>query len=78
MGVLLTDEQKDIVSLFDDFMKNEVKPHLKEIDATGEFPVDLYKKAFELGFHLIEIPEEYGGNGFDHETVGVILETMGY
>ena len=29
-------------------------------------------------FHLIEIPEEYGGNGFDHQTVGVILETMGY
>ena len=40
MGVLLTDEQKDIVSLFDDFMKNEVKPHLREIDASGEFPVD--------------------------------------
>ena len=64
MGVLLTDEQKDIVSLFDDFMKHEVKPHLKEIDASGEFPVELYKKAFELGFHLIEIPEEYGDNGF--------------
>ena len=78
MGVLLTDEQKDIVGLFDDFMKHEVKPHLKEIDASGEFPVELYKKAFELGFHLIEIPEEYGGNGFDHQTVGVILETMGY
>lgn len=45
MGVLLTDEQKDIVSLFDDFMKHEVKPRLREIDESGEFPVDLYKKS---------------------------------
>lgn len=78
MGVILTEEQQDIVGLIDDFMKNEVKPYIKEYDESGEFPVDLYQKAFDLGFHMLEIPEAYGGSGFDHQTTGVCLETMVY
>lgn len=40
--------------------------------------MDIYQKAFELGFHLLDIPEEYGGSGLDHESFGVLLEEMGY
>lgn len=78
MAYLLTEEQRDLKKLIGDFMKGEVKPLIPEVDESGEFPVALYKKAFELGFHMLEIPEEYGGSGLDHETIGVLLEEMGY
>lgn len=78
MAIFLTEEQMELKSLIGSFMVNEVKPHLQELDESGEFPVDLYKKAFELGFHCLDIPEEYGGSGLDHTTMGILLEEMGY
>lgn len=77
MSVMLTPEQQDIKDLVRSFMENEVKPHIKEYDESGEFPVELYKKGFELGFHLLDIPEEFGGSGLDHKTMVVALEEMG-
>ena len=78
MGYTLTEEQLDLKNVVAEFMSKEVKPRLHEIDASGEFPVDLYKQAFEIGLHMLEIPEEYGGSGLDHQTVGILLEEMGY
>lgn len=75
---LLTDEQKDLKRLIHQFMEAEVKPHISEYDESGEFPVEIYKKAFDLGFHTLHIPEEYGGGGLDFSTMGVLLEEMGY
>ena len=78
MGYTLTEEQLDLKNVVAEFMSKEVKPRLHEIDASGEFPVDIYKQAFEIGLHMLEIPEEYGGSGLDHQTVGILLEEMGY
>ena len=78
MSIKLTEEQLELKELIGSFMEKEVKPHLRELDASGEFPVELYKKAFELGFHCLAIPEEYGGSGLDQVTMGVLLEEMGY
>ena len=78
MDIFLTEEQKDLKALIKDFMTKEVKPRLREIDESGEFPVDLYRKAFDLGFHALSIPEEYGGGGMNHVTMGVLLEEMAY
>lgn len=75
--LFLTDEQKELRSLIASFMKEEVKPHMAEFDKSGEFPVQIYKKAFDLGFHTLHIPEEYGGGGLDFSTMGVLLEEMG-
>lgn len=77
MATILTEEQKDLKELVKSFMENEVKPHIKEYDESGEFPFELYKKGFELGFHLLDIPEEFGGSGLDHKTLCVALEEMG-
>jgi len=78
MGIVLNDEQKELKELVGSFMKNEVKPQLGELDESGEFPAALYKKAFDLGFHCLDIPEAYGGSGLDHTTMGVLLEEIGY
>lgn len=77
MANILTDDQQDLKELVKNFMDNEVKPHIKEFDESGEFPVELYKKGFELGFHLLDIPEEFGGSALDHKTMCVVLEEMG-
>ena len=78
MGYVLTDEQKDLKSMVANFMSKEVKPHLAAIDESGEFPIDIYKQAFDIGLHMLEIPEQFGGSGLDHQTVGILLEEMGY
>ena len=58
MGYVLNEEQRDIVKMVADFASNEIKPRCAEWDVSGEFPMDLYKMAFEMGLHCMEIPEE--------------------
>lgn len=76
MAIILTPEQQDLKELVKNFMESEIKPYIKEYDESGEFPIELYKKGFELGFHLLEIPEEFGGSGLNHQTMCVALEEM--
>ena len=57
-------------------MEREVKPFMSQYDESGEFPVEIYKKAFELGLHCLSIPEEYGGAGMDYETTAMIFEEL--
>lgn len=78
MAYTLTDEQKDLKKLIGAFLKKELVPVAHEYDESGEFPAAIYKKAFDLGFHMLDLPEEYGGAGIDHESFGVLLEEMGY
>lgn len=46
-----------------EFSRAEIAPHVREMDARGEFRKDLLDKLFALGLMGIEIPEEYGGQG---------------
>lgn len=41
MGHILTEEQQGLVELVRDFANKVVKPHVKEFDETGEFPLEL-------------------------------------
>lgn len=58
------------------FGKNEVLKRARECDRTGEFPVDLYDKAIEMGLHMIDIPEKFGGGGFDPVTAVIVQEEL--
>ena len=74
MGYILNEESMDVVKLARDFAEKEVKPVCAEYDKNGEFPMDLYQKAFDLGFHALEIPEEFGGSGLDYYTCCAVYE----
>ena len=50
MNKLLTQEQLDLVDLVAEFGKNEVDPVSAECDRSGEFPWEVYRKAFDMGF----------------------------
>jgi len=76
MGYLLDQDQKELVAMVRDFAEKEIKPYAAEYDKTGEFPMELYKKGFEMGLHCLDIPEEFGGGGVDYMTVAAISEEL--
>ncbi len=77
MSYILDEKGKAIVSMAKAFMEAEVAPYVAELDREGKVPLDLYDKAFALGFHKMEIPKEFGGLGLDYITVAAALEEIG-
>ncbi len=66
MDFELTQEQRDIQKAAREFAENEFdKDYSLEIERSRKFPWKVWEKACELGFVGIDIPEEYGGQGFD-------------
>lgn len=43
------------------FAQQEVGPHVRAMDAAGQFRSDLIERFFELGLMAVSVPEEYGG-----------------
>jgi alkylation response protein AidB-like acyl-CoA dehydrogenase len=73
----LTEEQLQMAATAAQFAREEVLPRTAEIEAKkpGAVP-DLLRKAAELGFTAMDIPEEYGGLGMDKTTSTVITDFM--
>jgi len=72
----LTEEQKLLQKSVREFAEMEVRPLAKELDETGHFPRELFKKAAELGLTGVAFPEEWGGAGFDHLAYTIVIEEM--
>ena len=72
----MTEEQKEYVKMIHDFGEKEIKPNVAQWDREGYFPMEVYNKLFEMGIHLLDIPEEYGGFGLDKVTTGMIFEEI--
>ncbi|MCX8116528.1 MAG: acyl-CoA dehydrogenase family protein [Desulfobacterota bacterium] len=76
MDFTLTTEQQMIRDLCRNFVKNEVAPIAEEMDATGQFPYEVWKKMGELGIVGIPIPEEYGGGAMDWVSTMIAIEEI--
>jgi len=76
MVQLSPEELQEMVEMVRDFAIRRVKPQVAEFDRTGDFPLELLKEAFEMGLHVLEIPEEYGGSGMSYEQTAVIFEEL--
>ena len=76
MSLLYTEDQKSLIEMVRDFAEKEVKPYVAECDRKGECPIELFKPAMDMGLHILEIPEEYGGAGMDYETTAMIFEEL--
>ena len=76
MNLELTDEQQLLQKSVREFAEAEVKPLAKEIDETGRFPRDTFKKAAELGLTGVALPENYGGAGMDHVSYTIVVEEI--
>ena len=71
-----TEEHKMIRRMVRDFAENEIAPRAEEMDATDEFPDDLFRRMGELGIIGLPFPEEYGGSGLGYTSLVIALEEI--
>jgi alkylation response protein AidB-like acyl-CoA dehydrogenase len=73
----LNEEQRQMAATVAQFAHDEVLPATADIDAKkpGVLP-GLLRKAAELGFTSVDIPEEYGGLGMDKTTSAIIADHL--
>lgn len=75
-----TDEQKIAAETTKKFILEKVLPKIKEIDSQkGDYnlTVQLLREAAELGLLATDVPEKYGGAGFDLTTTMLVSEIIG-
>jgi len=72
----LTEEQSLLQRTVREFADTEVKPLAKELDETGHFPRENFRKAAELGLTGVAVPEQYGGAGMDHISYTITIEEI--
>jgi len=63
MDLRHSEEQQALAQTARDFTRKEIIPKAAHYDETGEFPREIFKKAWETGLMNVEIPEAYGGLG---------------
>ena len=76
MDFELSEEQQLIQATAREFAQAEIAPVAQQLDASGEFPSATIRKAAELGFMGIEVPEAYGGAGLDALSFCLIVEEI--
>jgi alkylation response protein AidB-like acyl-CoA dehydrogenase len=74
-----TSEHKDIAKAVEEFIKGEIISRGEEIETVNnELSRLLMRKAGELGFLGIDIPEKYGGMELDKISSAIVAEKFGY
>ena len=74
----LTEDQKMMAGVAQEFVEKEILPNLDRIDKLEPgLSVSLFQKSGELGLLGVTVPEEFGGLGEDLNTNTAILAEMG-
>ena len=76
MTALFSDEQLMIRDMARKFAEEELLPHSEAWDRDSHFPVDVIRKAAELGFASIYIKEDVGGTGLTRTDAALIFEQL--
>ncbi|MFI5251315.1 MAG: acyl-CoA dehydrogenase family protein [Bacteroidota bacterium] len=71
-----TEEQKMLREMVRKFTDAEIRPRAAAIDEKEDVPLDIIRKAAELGFLGIVFPEKYGGGGFGETGYCVLMEEI--
>jgi acyl-CoA dehydrogenase len=74
----VTPEQKALVEETRRFTREKIIPIAAEADRTHEFPLDVFKEAWELGLVGPNIPEEYGGAGMGEVDHVLLTEELAF
>jgi acyl-CoA dehydrogenase len=74
----LTDEQKALRELAHDFAEKEIRPVAWEYDKDGTWPIDVFKKAWEVGLMNTHVDEAYGGPGASYLDGCLIEEELAW
>jgi butyryl-CoA dehydrogenase len=76
LNLNLTEEQQMLQGTVREFAESEIKPLARELDETGHFPRETFRKAADLGLTGVAVPESEGGAGFDHISYSIVIEEI--
>jgi alkylation response protein AidB-like acyl-CoA dehydrogenase len=77
MNFSLTENQSMILQMTRDFAQKELLSNRNEWDDKEHFPIDILKKAGDLGLLGILVPTEYGGSGMGYLEYVTVLTELG-
>ncbi|MGD2105951.1 MAG: acyl-CoA dehydrogenase family protein, partial [Anaerolineae bacterium] len=76
MDFELTEEQRMFRRMVREFAEREIAPRAEEIDATDEFPRDLFARMADVGLLGLPFPAKYGGSDADYHAMVIALEEI--
>ncbi len=74
--MFLTEEQRMIQDMAQQYVREHIAPFAEEWDANKTFPADAIKGLGELGFFGMTVPEEYGGSNIGYLGAALVLEEI--
>jgi alkylation response protein AidB-like acyl-CoA dehydrogenase len=69
-------EAADLIDLTRTIADKELRTHVVEYEAKGEFPREVFRTLGRLGLLSLPFPEEYGGGGQPYEVYLQVLEEI--
>ena len=72
----LSDEHLMLRQAVRELATDKIAPRAAEVDATEEFPWDVYEALRRAELHATHIPEEYGGVGADSLATCIVIEEV--
>ena len=77
ISLALTEEQEELRRVVRQFAVDKVAPRAEEMNAKGEFPLDLVAEMGDMGLFGLPFPEEYGGMGGTYLDLCIAIEEIG-
>ncbi|KAI9597418.1 acyl-CoA dehydrogenase/oxidase [Syncephalis fuscata] len=74
----LSEDQRAIQELARNFAAEEIIPKARHHDITGEYPMEIIKKAWALGLVNTHVPQECGGLGLGVFDSSLVTEELAY
>ena len=71
-----TEESSDLIALTRDIVAKELAPKVAQIEASGEFPREVFRTLGRAGLLSLPYPEEFGGGGQPYEVYLQVLEEI--
>ncbi|WP_096701137.1 acyl-CoA dehydrogenase family protein [Magnetospirillum sp. 15-1] len=78
MQFALSQEQRMVCDLAEAFSRDEIAPIAARMDREATFPMEVHRKAHELGLIGVTIPQEYGGHGLGTTELVLISEAFAH
>lgn len=76
MDLELSEVQRQIRDMTQEFAVKEIRPHADALDKEGRFPKELIARMAELGLMGMMVPEEWGGSGLDTVSYAIAMENV--
>jgi alkylation response protein AidB-like acyl-CoA dehydrogenase len=75
---VVDDLAADLAALVRDWGIREVRPRIRDLEESGEFPRELYRQMGRLGFFGCCFPESMGGTGAGYRALAAVAEQLAW